>query len=227
MHPDTQFQAQMQFQHRIVTKGPKLSFPEFDGTDVDGWIRKAEKYFELVRILNEDRVQIAVLYIQGKAEFWWRETGSTAHQLPWHQFCAMLSDRFNEISTCDAIGQFHSLKQTQSVTDYVEKFENLMSLVKRTNPALSETYFVSSFISGLKEYIQHHLQCYKPTSLSQVFWYAKRLEQANPVSTKPPFFIAAQKQQKPWIKDTKDKEQPANTIAELKAAGKCFKCREP
>jgi hypothetical protein len=53
----------MHFQHRAVAKGPKISFPEFDGSDVDGWIRKAEKYFELVRVPNEDRVPIAVLYI--------------------------------------------------------------------------------------------------------------------------------------------------------------------
>jgi len=68
-HPENQFQTQLHFQHRAVAKGPKLSFPDFDGSDVDGWIRKAEKYFELVRVPNEDRVQIDVLYIKGKAEF--------------------------------------------------------------------------------------------------------------------------------------------------------------
>jgi len=199
-HPENQFQTQLHFQHRAVAKGPKLSFPDFDGSDVDGWIRKAEKYFELVRVPNEDRVQIAVLYIKGKAEFWWRGTGCSAAHLPWHQFCTMLGERFNETSTCDAIGQFHNLKQTHSVNDYVEKFEELMSLVKRTNPALTEAYFVSSFISGLKDYIQHHSQCYKPTTLSKAFWYAKRLEQANPMTKKPPVVFPTQKQQKPWAR---------------------------
>jgi len=113
------------------------------------------------------------------------------------------------------------------VTEYVEKFEELMSLVKRNNPALSEVYFVSSFISGLKDYIQHHLQCYKPSTLSQAFWYAKRVEQANPVPKKPQFQIQNPRLQKPWVKDAKDKEPPPVTIADLRAAGKCFKCREP
>ena len=139
----------------------------------------------------------------------------------------MLGDRFNETSPCDAIGQFHSLKQTMSVTEYVENFEELMSLVKRSNPALSEAYFVSSFISGLKDFIQHHLQCYKPSTLSQAFWYAKRLEQANPTPKKPQFLIPNPKWQKPWVKDAKEKEQAQTTIADLRAAGKCFKCREP
>jgi len=30
------FHSQMQFQHKVVAKGPKLAFPEFEGTDPDG-----------------------------------------------------------------------------------------------------------------------------------------------------------------------------------------------
>jgi hypothetical protein len=78
--PET-FTNQLQFQHKAVAKGPKLSFPEFDGTDPDGWIRKAEKYFELVGVPTEDRVQLAVLYIKGKAEFRWRGTGYSPNNL--------------------------------------------------------------------------------------------------------------------------------------------------
>lgn len=36
--------------------------------------------------------------------------------------------------------------------------------------------------------------------------------------------------QKPWIRENRDKEQKEaqpNNIAELKAVGKCFKCKEP
>ena len=78
-----------------------------------------------------------------------------------------------------------------------------MGLVKRNNPSLTESYFVSSFISSLKENIQHHLKCYKPPSSNQAFWYAMRLEQAHPIQKKPPFVANMYRQQKPWIKDNK------------------------
>lgn len=84
MQPAPHFQTHMQFQHRAVAKGPKLSFPEFDGSDPDGWIRKAEKYYELVGVPNEDKVKIVVLYISGKAEYWWRGTGCNANSIPSH-----------------------------------------------------------------------------------------------------------------------------------------------
>jgi tRNA U34 5-carboxymethylaminomethyl modifying enzyme MnmG/GidA len=113
---------------------------------------------------------------EGKAEYWWRGTGCNSTTLPWHHFCRMLEDRFTETSSYEVVGQFHNIKQTGSVTEYIDKFEELMGLVKRHNPQLTDEYFTFSFVSGLKEYIQHHLQCHKPTSLTQAYWFAKRLE---------------------------------------------------
>jgi hypothetical protein len=206
-----------------VARGPKLNFPEFSGDDIEGLIRKTEKYFELVGVPNEDRVQIAVRYISGKAEFWWRGTGCNASTLPWHHFCRLASDRFNVVSEYDIVGQFHNLKQTGTVLDYVEKFEEMVSMVKRHNPSLTDNYFISSFISGLKDNIQYHVQCHKPTILSQAYWFAKRLEQSTPSYKK--FTNFASTHQK--VQKTEVKEPNATNLAELRAAGKCFKCREP
>jgi hypothetical protein len=96
--------------HRAVAKCPKLSFPEFNGNDPDSWIRRAEKYFEMVGVPNEERAKVYVLYISGRAENWWRSSGCNANTLPWHQLCRLLGDRFNEVSTSEVIGQFHNLK---------------------------------------------------------------------------------------------------------------------
>ena len=201
---------QLQNQHRAVARGPKLTFPEFAGENTDGWIRKAEKYFELVGVPTEDRVKIAVLYITGKAEFWWRGTGCNANTLPWHHFCRMVTDRFNLVSEYEVIGQFHNLKQVGTVVDYVDRFEEMVTMVRRNCPQLPETYYISSFISGLKDSIQYHLQCHRPTSLSQAYWYAKYLEQANPSFKKPYVFNQHAKVQKQWTKD-KDPATPSRT----------------
>lgn len=218
----------MQHQHKAVARGPKLNFPEFNGDDTDGWIRKSEKYFEMVGVPLEDRVKVAVMYVNGSTEYWWRGTGCNANTLPWHHFCRIVSGRFNTTSEYDIVGQFHNLKQIGTMVDYVDRFEELVTMVKRTNPTLSETYYISSFISGLKDYIQFHLQCHQPTFLSQAYWFAQRFEEANPSSKKPTYFQSSAKFSKPWEKEKdKPKEQVNQNIAELKAAEKCFKCREP
>jgi hypothetical protein len=99
----------------------------------------------------------------------------------------MISDRFNEGPSYEIIGKFDSLKQTGTV----------MGLVKRDNPSLVDDYFTTSFVAGLKDPIQHHLQCHKPNSITQAFRYAKRLEQVNPVQKKFLGYNPAFKQAKP------------------------------
>ncbi|CAN6347636.1 unnamed protein product [Urochloa humidicola] len=222
-HQPPDFSSQLQHERRMAGRGPKLIFPEFEGEDCDGWIRKSEKYFELVGVPTEDRVKLVVLYFKGKAEYWWRGTGCNPNYLQWHHFCRMLVDRFSLLSEFDVVGQFHCLKQQGSVTEYVEKFEELISTVRRYNPSLSDSYFLNSFISGLRDPIQHHVQCHKPTELSQAYWFAKRLEHATP-SKKFNNLPVSAKLQKKWVKPDKETTDP--TIAELRAAGKCFKCRE-
>jgi hypothetical protein len=53
------------------------------------------------------------------------------------------------------------------------------------------------------------------------------LEQANPVQKKYQPFNSAFKQQPTWNKEKEGKDKPQPNIAELRAAGKCFKCKEP
>lgn len=166
------------------------------------------------------------MYVIGKADYWWRGTRCNANSLPWNQFCSMLTDRFNISSEYEVVGQFHNLKQVATVVDYVDRFEELVSMVKRTNPSLSEHYYISSFVFGLKDHIQYHLQCHNPTTLSQAYWYALRLEHATPSFKKFIPFSSQHKPQKTWNRD-KEKETTSSEIAELRAARKCFKCREP
>jgi hypothetical protein len=69
----------------------------------------------------------------------------------------MVTDRFNTSSEYEIVGQFHNLKQIGSVTDYVDRFEEMVNMVKRHNPSLSDNYFISSLIVGLKDQIQYHV----------------------------------------------------------------------
>jgi hypothetical protein len=52
------------------------------------------------------------------------------------------------------VEEFNKLIQDRSVDDYIERFEELRSLMNALNPSLTESYYISSFISGLKEDIK-------------------------------------------------------------------------
>lgn len=48
------------------------------------------------------------------------------------------------------IEEFTKLSQTGTVLDYLEQFEHLRSLMDVNNPSLSERFFISIFINGLR-----------------------------------------------------------------------------
>jgi len=62
----------------------------------------------------------------------------------------------------DIIEEFNKLKQTGSVESYQMRFEKLRSLMIQHNPYLSETYFVSSYLSGLNDELRPMVKVLRP-----------------------------------------------------------------
>lgn len=146
----------------VSVKPTKLNIPEFSGDDTEHWIQTIEQYFDTSRTPLEQRTEIAVSYLKGTAVQWWRGTGFHANTLPWHRFCRYIGDRFAESSICDNVKQFHALSQSGTVGQYIEQFERSLNLMRRDNPGLPDDYYTNSFVAGLSDYIQAHLQCSKP-----------------------------------------------------------------
>ena len=47
---------------------PKLEFPSFDGSKPRNWIRKCERYFTVFAIPEYQKVEIAAMYMTGRAD---------------------------------------------------------------------------------------------------------------------------------------------------------------
>lgn len=54
----------------------KLDLPMFDGTNPNGWILRAERYFKFHHLDEEDKVEAAVVALEGDALLWfqWEST---------------------------------------------------------------------------------------------------------------------------------------------------------
>ncbi|CAO2817554.1 unnamed protein product [Amaranthus hypochondriacus] len=57
-------------QNQVMGCIPKLDFPIFDGKTPRTWIRKANKYFQLCKIREEQKIDFASIHMIGKAEAW-------------------------------------------------------------------------------------------------------------------------------------------------------------
>jgi hypothetical protein len=64
-------------------------------------------------------------------------TENTSQYVHWTKFCSMVSNIFSSHSTHSSVENFHHLKQTTTVADYIQRFEELMNLMQMEYPALN------------------------------------------------------------------------------------------
>ncbi|KAL4281431.1 hypothetical protein GQ457_03G011630 [Hibiscus cannabinus] len=218
---------------------PKIELQQFEGINPRSWVRKCDKYFSIFNIPEYQKVEMASMYLTGKAETWYDAYIMQKHRVSWHAFVADLCHRFCDKNHSDIIEDFNKLFQTTTVLDYQEKFEELLPFMLQHNCHLQEPYFISSFISGLKEELKHKVKIHEPMSLADAFRKAKLYELALEVESKKPkptykpavnFTMGGQKlpqspttQQRP----TTQQQTPKQTLLDYRRANNlCFKCGE-
>ncbi|XP_048503129.1 uncharacterized protein LOC125498867 [Beta vulgaris subsp. vulgaris] len=152
---------------------PKIEFPVFGGANPRIWIKKCMKYFSLCKILDNQKVDLASLYLVGKAESWFNSYIAVRRSVEWEDLVVDLCARFKEEIGGNVVEEFNKLNQTGTIDDYLDAFENLKGLMLQRNPLLPEQYFLDSFIGGLKPNLKPFVKAFKPTSLNAAVEYAR------------------------------------------------------
>lgn len=223
---------------------PKLEFPKFSGTDPKGWVIKAEQYFDFINIEEGRKVKMDGLHFEGKANVWYRFHQSSRGVVPWKVFVVEVINRFENPDSRDVQDLFNKLKQTSTISDYEDNFEELRALVVTKQKGFTEEYFVSSFISGLKDSIKGAVRMFRPQSLLDAVYLAKQEEARNHKVIASATTKAVPKTNtwdKPQYKPTEDKYEQkfqsstpykakstlsSKEIMERMEKGLCFHCDE-
>jgi hypothetical protein len=174
---------------------------------------------------------------------------NTSYLCSLDSICNMLSNRFSSHNAHSSLENFHHLKKKSSVAEYINFFEEMMSLMQMDYPGLNEPYFISNFIVGLKDRIKHYLIPHCPQTLSETYWKTKELEKgilfkkslltSSSAYTKPTFSFTQAYNTKTSIPSPATpsaKQPPINPPNTLPAKqipikprepGKCWGCQEP
>ncbi|XP_074343112.1 uncharacterized protein LOC141680927 [Apium graveolens] len=155
---------------------PKIEFPKFDGSDPKGWVIRSEQYFEFIPVDDIRKMKLAGLHFEGKASIWFRYYQASKGVVNWKLFIADVIARFENPDGMDVQELFNKLKQTSTVADYEDRFEELRAMVLHKNRGFTEEYFVSSFLSGLKDHIKASVRMFRPHSLVDAVFLAKQEE---------------------------------------------------
>jgi len=158
--------------------GSRLEFPPFDGSNPRSWVKKCSKYFSLCKTPPGQKVELASLYLSGKAEMWFNGYVLNRPHLIWEEFVMDVCARFRDELGSQVVEDFNKLTQTGTIDQYLEKFEDLKALMLLKNPSLPMDYFVDSFVGGLSPQLKSFTKAFKPQTLAAAVDYA-RLQEAT------------------------------------------------
>ncbi|XP_026457854.1 uncharacterized protein LOC113358474 [Papaver somniferum] len=113
---------------------------------------------------------------EGKEDVWFQDYQIGKPLILWEDFLRDICNRFQELGHDGIVGEFNKLHQIGTVLEYQEIFEELKALILAKYPHLTEEYFTSSFISGLKEELRLHVQMFSPKTLSNAVYIARMQE---------------------------------------------------
>lgn len=162
---------------------PKIEFPKFDGSGVRTWIKKAVKYFTLCKIVDDQKVDLASLYMIDKAEVWVSNYLSVRRHVEWSEFVIDLSARFKDDLTSNVVEKFNRLQQTSTIENYIDEFDNLRSLLEQSNHVLPDTYVLESFVGGLRPAVKPFVKAFNPVNVTDAIKYARLQEEVLMLNT--------------------------------------------
>ncbi|KAL2230104.1 UNVERIFIED_CONTAM: Transposon Ty3-G Gag-Pol polyprotein [Sesamum indicum] len=216
----------------------RLEFPQFNGENARGWVRRCLRYFQLIPIPEDQRVSMASIYLQGKAELWYQGYVEKKEFRSWEDFVVNVLGRFEALNNAAVNTEFHKLHHETTVDSYLERFEELKDQMVIFNRNLDENFFMMKFISGLKDEVKLYVNNCEPTSLYQAINLARNQEQmvnailkkaqhpTKNLPPKPPF--------KPPNKNPSPRpfHQPTRYLTEAEVRAKreknlCYRCDEP
>lgn len=126
---------------------------------------------------DKAKVEFVEMFLEGRADVWFQSIKLVQENLSWLEFCEALAKRFGMKGGLDEQEEFNKLAQNGTVLEYVERFEELKSVVLSRNPHLDEIYFISSFISRLKGELKPMVRLMKPRTLLDAIEIAQYQEQ--------------------------------------------------
>lgn len=96
----------------------RLDLPLFDGSNPDGWILRAERYFNFYRLNEEEKIEATVVALEGQALTWFEWEHKRRPVESWGQVKALLRRQFRSLATGTLQEQWLSNTQTGTVSEY-------------------------------------------------------------------------------------------------------------
>jgi len=144
---------------------PHADFPKFDGSNPKIWVKKCESYFDVYYVPTEYWVKLATMNFGGSTAFWMQSKEADLRKCTWEDLCKAVTGRFERDQYNHIIRKFFHVKQSGSVVEYIEAFDELVHQLLAYDPCFSPTVITSRFVDGLKLSIKAVVLLHRPKDL--------------------------------------------------------------
>ncbi|VFQ64861.1 unnamed protein product [Cuscuta campestris] len=147
----------------------KIEFPKFSGGDPRGWILKAEKYFRYYETPDEEKVDIASMYLEGDAldMFSW-----ALSVLYWEELVKILQEQYGPPEYQNPDEYLAAVQQVETVQEYRVEWARRVARVKNW----PDHCLLGIFLNGLKEELRSEVRIHKPQSVYRATSLALEME---------------------------------------------------
>ena len=214
---------------------PNLNFPHYDGeSDPLPWLNKCEGFFRGYRTLQEDKVWMASLHLDGTAAQWYYQLERDLGIITWPRFVEFTNMRFGPPIRSNALGELKELHRTGTVEEYQRQF---LALLCRCDN-LTRQHQIDLFTAGLGQPLSSDVEMQHPANLQTAMSLARAFERRSaeaaraiypstprqPSRPRPPSMTPAPTMEEP--QRPRVRRLSAEEIADKRAKGQCYFCPE-
>lgn len=131
----------------FAIKGRRLEIPTFNGDDPDGWILRAERYFNLNRLNPDEQLEVAIISLEGDALRWFQWKNKRCPMKRWAELKALILRQFRSTANGSLCEQFLAVKQGGTVAEYIRDFVTLASPLSGISEEVSLKRYISVNLS--------------------------------------------------------------------------------
>ena len=139
----------------------RVEMPVFMGENPDGWIFRANRYFAMYGLTEEEKLVTVAMSLDGDALSLYQWTDSREVFGSWENLKRWLLLRFRPTQEGSLCEQFLAVRQQRTVAAYRREFEILATPLK----GISEEVMENTFMNGLLLEIRAELRLLQPYRL--------------------------------------------------------------
>ncbi|CAO2833946.1 unnamed protein product [Amaranthus hypochondriacus] len=152
----------------------RCELPVFNGDNPIDWIFKAERFFKFYRLTEEDKVNAAIINLDGDAMYFIQFENKIRPITQWSELKSLILRHFRPVSAGTLCEEWFGLSQEGTVKEYTRKFVELLLLMEDLQ--ISDELMLANFKKGLEEEIKIELEMLWPETLDQAMDMAVRIE---------------------------------------------------